>query len=417
MGRQMSAEIIAIGSELLLGDIVNTNAQFIAKELSCMGINVHFQSVVGDNKDRLEQCLNIAKERADIIITTGGLGPTYDDLSKETIAKNFNRELVLNQEVLNKIESFFKRVKREMTPNNAKQAYMPKDCIIFDNHYGTAPGCAIEGDDGKIAIMLPGPPSEMKPMFLNHAMAYLSKFCDGVIASKTIYTIGIGESALETKLYDLMKNSTNPTVAPYAKDGECILRVTASAPTKEQAIEMIDPVVEEIYKKVGIYIYGVDIGSIEAAVVKLLAEKGIKVALAESCSGGLVAKRITDIPGASEIFDIGIVAYSNEIKNKILGVDEFILEEYGAVSKQCAVQMAKGMYNLSGNDLAVSITGVAGPSESEDKKAGLVYMALYDGQKTWVKTIDLPRQYRAYIRIVSANYALDMIRRYVINNY
>ena len=415
MAKNKSAEIIAIGTEILLGNIVNTNAQFISEKLSQMGIDVYYQSVVGDNPKRLEEVLNLAKSRADIIITTGGLGPTYDDLSKETIAKNFGKELVMHEPTKERIIKFFQKVGSKMTDNNLKQAMMPKGAVIFENGFGTAPGCAITGDDGKIAIMLPGPPKEMKPMFENCAMKFLSQFCDAIIESKTLYTTGIGESSLEDKLRDMMTEYKNPTIAPYAKEGECILRVTAKCETKEEALRLIDDAIEKIKERVGEYIYGIDVGTLEAAVVNLLKEKHLKVALAESCTGGLIAKRITDIPGSSEVFEMGMVAYSNEVKTTFLGVDEEVIEKYGAVSPECARQMARGIYALSGADMGLGVTGVAGPGQSENKPSGLVYLALFDGEKTWTKELKLPYSMREFVRIISANYGLDMIRRAALN--
>jgi len=410
MSKNKSAEILAIGTELLLGNIVNTNAQFIAEKLSQIGIDVYYQSVVGDNPKRLEECLNIAKSRADIVITTGGLGPTYDDLSKETIAKNFGRELIMHEPTKERIVRFFDKVGHKMTDNNLKQALVPADSTVFENDFGTAPGCAVS--DGKnTVIMLPGPPKEMKPMFENSVMPYLLQFTDYIIESKTLYTTGIGESRLEDILRDMMVEYKNPTIAPYAKDGECILRVTAKCETKEEAIRLIDDAIVKIKERVGEYIYGIDVGTLEAAVVDLLKEKKCTVALAESCTGGLIAKRITDIPGSSEVFGTGIVAYSNETKMKVLGVEREIIEKYGAVSEECARQMAEGVYKLSGASFGVGVTGVAGPGQSENKPAGLVYIALHNGKETKVRKMNMPYSMREFVRIITANYALEMIRR------
>ena len=406
-----SAELISIGTELLLGNILNTNAKYISEKLSQMGIDVYYQTVVGDNPDRLERALELAKTRADIIITTGGLGPTYDDLTKETIARDFGKKLVMHEPTKEFIEAFFKKVKREMTPNNLKQAMLPENSVIFPNKVGMAPGCAVEDDFGKIAIMLPGPPREMTAMFEDSVMDYLAQFCDSIIASKTIYTAGIGESTLEDTLYDMMTTSTNPTIAPYAKEGECILRVTAKCKTKEEAERLIDEAIEKVKARVGEYIYGIDVGTIENAIVTLLKEKGLKAAFAESCTGGLISKRITDIPGASDVFDMGLVAYSNDVKIKVLGVDEAIIREHGAVSEECAVAMAKGIYKLSGADFGIGVTGVAGPGQSEEKPAGLVYIALWDGKEAKTRRMNVSRTTRGMVRLFAANYALDMLRR------
>ncbi len=415
MAEKKSAEILAIGTEILLGDIVNTNAQYIAQKLSAMGIDVYYQSVIGDNPDRLEAALELAKHRADIVITTGGLGPTYDDLSKETIAKSYGKKLVLHEPTRDRLIEIFKKYNFEMTPNNMKQAYMPEGCVFFKNDYGTAPGCAVIDDEGRIAIMLPGPPREMKPMFDNHAMKFLAQYGSGVIESRTIYTSGIGEAIVEDMLHDMMVEHKNPTIAPYAKDGECIVRVTAKAATSEEALALIDPVVEKVKDQLGLYVYGVDAGSIEAATVAELKKRGLKAAFAESCTGGLMAKRLTDVPGASEVFELGLVTYSNDMKSMFLGVDDEVLSAFGAVSSECAIEMAKGAYALSGADMAIGITGVAGPDESEGKPVGLVYIALYDGEKSWVKRLEIQNPQRDYIRIVASTRAFDMVRRAAIH--
>jgi nicotinamide-nucleotide amidase len=412
----MNAEIIAVGTEILLGDIVNTNAQYIARGLSNLGINVFFQTVVGDNPKRLENCLNLAKERADIIITTGGLGPTYDDLTKETIAKNFGRNMVLDQESYDTIAVFFEKMGRTMTENNKKQAIMPEGSIILKNPNGTAPGCIIESEDNKVAIMMPGPPREMKPMFDNFVIPYLKKFSNNVIVSKTMCIIGMGESTLESILYDMIHSMDNPTVAPYAKDAECTLRVTAKAKTEEEAIALIDPVIEKIKGILGKVVYGVDSPSLPHHIVELLREKQKTVAFAESCTGGLMSKRITDIPGSSDVFHMGVVAYENSIKTDILGVRPYTLQKYGAVSPQCAIEMAHGIYKLSRSSYGVGITGIAGPGGgTSEKPVGLCYIAVYDGKKTWVKKTIIQRS-RDYVRHSVSNIAFDMVRHFAMHD-
>jgi len=411
-----SCEILCVGTEILLGDIVNTNAQYISRGLSQLGIDVYYETVVGDNPARLEEALNIAKTRADIIITTGGLGPTYDDLTKETISRNFGRELEMNQKCLEELTAFFVKGNRIMTENNKKQAMMPKGCIILDNPQGTAPGCIIEGDDGKTAIMMPGPPREMKPMFDNHVRPYLRQFSEDIMVSRVIRVISLGESAMEDRLRDMMESMTNPTIAPYAKDSECLVRITAKAKSEQEAYDMMEPVIEEIQQKLGIYAYGVDVDSLEEHIVQLLTEHGKTVAFAESCTGGLAAKRLTDVPGSSAVFRTGIVAYSNGTKRNVLGVRSSTLKKWGAVSHQTAVEMALGVYNLSGADIGVGITGIAGPDGgTEEKPVGLVYVAATDGVRTWVKKLYVPRS-REYIRISAVNNAYDMVRRFVIRD-
>ena len=415
----MNAEIICVGTELLLGDIVNTNAADIARGLAHLGINVYHQAVVGDNPQRLKDCLKDAFLRSDIVLLTGGLGPTYDDLTKETVASHFNRRLVMDEKSLAEIESFFNRVGRNMTENNRKQAMMPEGCIILHNPNGTAPGCIIEGDDGKIAVMMPGPPREMRPMFEGPVTDYFSrKFGgDGVLVSRTINFFGVGESALEDRLKDLLVNSTNPTIAPYAKTAECQLRVTARAATEEAAEKLIAPVVAQIAAIYPDEIYGYDYHTINEAAVKVLSEKRLTLACAESCTGGLVAQRIVDVPGASAMFLGGVVAYANSVKQNALGVSEKTLAEHGAVSRECALEMARGVKKLTGADIAVATTGVAGPEGGTERApVGRVYIAaVCEGGET-VRELNLARgrsDDRESIRYTSSSHAFDMVLRAV----
>lgn len=413
--KQRSAEILCIGTELLMGDIINTNAAYLAKELAGLGINLYHQSVVGDNPERLRQSLQLALSRADIVITTGGLGPTYDDLSKETIAACFGRKLVMDEESLIRIQAHFLRLGREMTDNNKKQAMMPQDCVIFQNENGTAPGCAIEGSgelEGKTAIMLPGPPREMKPMFEQQVKPYLLKDSDTRLVSHTMHFFGIGESMLEDKLRELMEKSLNPTVAPYAKTGEVQLRVTARVKNGEDADLLLKPVMEQIRQTVGEFLYGVDVGDLQTAAVRLLTEKGLKVAVAESCTGGYLAKRLTDVSGSSKVFECGVCSYSNRIKHQLLGVSEQTLEEYGAISEQTAEQMASGVRNLSGADIGISVTGNAGPTADEGKEVGLVYIGVDSPKMTHVFTLHVNRRdqdARETIRYLASSHALSLI--------
>ncbi|MGI6153640.1 MAG: competence/damage-inducible protein A [Christensenellaceae bacterium] len=372
----MKAEILCVGTEILLGDIVNTNAAYIARGLADIGINVYYQSVVGDNNERLKEALHLAFSRADIVIMTGGLGPTYDDLTKETVAEYFGKKMVMDEEALYRITSFFDKYGRKMTENNKKQALMPEGATAFQNDFGTAPGLAISNDK-KTAILLPGPPKEMVPMFDNSALPYLMRFSDHVLVSSNIKLYGIGESNVEDLLYDLMTKSKNPTIAPYAKPGEVTLRVTASAKSKEECRKMIEPVIEQIYSIMGEYIYGVDIESLQEALVIALKDKGLTIAIAESCTGGLVSQLVTQIPGSSEVFGCGVCAYSNEIKQKILGVDAETLAANGAVSAETAAEMAEGVRKIAGADIGISVTGVAGPDGgTEEKPVGTVYIAI-----------------------------------------
>lgn len=407
-------ELISVGTEILLGDILNTDAQYLSIELAKLGISVIHQSTVGDNRERLLAQLDEAAKRSDIIILSGGLGPTPDDLTKEVCCEFFGKEMFLHEPTVEKIKKYFSSKGIEMAQNNLKQAMLPKDCVIFPNDNGTAPGMAIEKDDIHI-LVLPGPPRELKPMFQNCAVPYLMQFSDRIIVSHNIRTFGIGESSMAERVNDLF-DAQNPTVAPYAKDGEALLRVTAMAKTKEDAESLCEPIIEEIKKRLDAYVYGVDYNCIEEAVVGMLKEHHLKVATAESCTGGLIAKRITDVPGASEVFECGIISYANEIKHKVLGVSEDDLNKYGAVSEPVAKQMAQGALKVSGADIAVSVTGIAGPdSDSTGKPVGLVYIGLADKENVWVREIRTSRRDRSYNRYVSASNALDMIRLYIDN--
>ncbi len=372
----MNAEILCIGTELLLGNVVNTNAAWLSQQLARLGINVYHHTVVGDNAQRLEEALQLAFSRSDLVITTGGLGPTYDDLSKETISKYFNRPLVLHQPSLEKIQEFFAKRPSAMMPNNEKQAYQPEGAVVFPNHSGTAPGAAIEGG-GKVAIMLPGPPRELKLMFEREVLPYLQKFSDHVIVSRDLQLFGIGESLTETLLKDLMTSSVNPTLAPYAKEGEVNLRLTASAPSAAEGYAMMEPLMAKIDKLVGQYIYGIDVPDLQTALVRYLLEHHITVSAAESCTGGLVSKSITDIAGCSAIYPGGVCSYSNEMKMKWLGVKASTVAAHGAVSEETALEMAQGIRQATGADLGVSTTGVAGPDGgTAEKPVGLVYVAV-----------------------------------------
>lgn len=414
MSKLAVCELISVGTEILLGDILNTDAQYLSIELAKLGISVIHQSTVGDNRERLLAQLDEAAKRSDIIILSGGLGPTPDDLTKEVCCEFFGKEMFLHEPTVEKIKEYFSSKGIEMAQNNLKQAMLPKDCVIFPNDNGTAPGMAIE-KDGVHILVLPGPPRELKPMFQNCAVPYLMQFSDRIIVSHNIRTFGIGESSMAERVNDLF-DAQNPTVAPYAKDGEALLRVTAMAMTKEDAESLCEPIIEEIKKRLDAYVYGVDYNCIEEAVVGMLKEHHLKVATAESCTGGLIAKRITDVPGASEVFECGIISYANGIKHKVLGVSEDDLNKYGAVSEPVAKQMAQGALKVSGADIAVSVTGIAGPdSDSTGKPVGLVYIGLADKENVWVRKIRTSRTDRSYNRYVSASNALDMIRLYIDN--
>lgn len=406
-------EIISVGTELLLGNIVNSDAQMLSRKLSELGLNVYWHTVVGDNPERLQETVNIAKSRADIIITTGGLGPTCDDLTKQTLSAAFGRKLVMHQDIAEELRQWFAARGQTMTENNLQQAQLPEHCTIFPNACGTAPGCAFE-EGGIHVLMLPGPPSECADMFDKQARPYLEKLGDGVILSRTLKIFGMGESKLESLLREQMNSMTNPTLAPYAKDGECELRITAKAATAEQAKELIDPVERQLHELLGDLIYGVDVPDLETVVVRMLTERGMTLAAAESCTGGLIAKRLTDVPGSSAVFKGGVVSYCNEVKADLLGVPEDVLEQYGAVSEQTACAMARGVKTALGCDLAVATTGVAGPGcDDAGNPAGLVYIALAYGEDVSVRRMQLSNATRARVRTTAAHHALDLIRRFL----
>ncbi len=373
-----NAEILCVGTEILIGDIVNTNAAFISGRLAVMGINQYYQAVVGDNPARLENAITGAMARCDLLIMSGGLGPTYDDLTKESAAKCMGRELYFDRRSYERMKSYFDFRGKVMTENNKKQAYIPCGSTVFDNDAGTAPGCAIEDfENGKIIIMLPGPPFEMKKMWLESVEPYLQKFTDRHFVSKNVEIFGMGESEVESRIRSLMENSVNPTIAPYCGDGEVRLRVTASGKTKDECEKLVAGAIEQIKtSEVGPYVYGVDT-TLEGAFVDRCRECGKVVATAESCTGGLVAKRITDVSGSSEMFGYGCVTYANEAKMKLLGVKAETLEKYGAVSEHTAREMASGVRALSGADIGVATTGIAGPGGgTAEKPVGLVYLGV-----------------------------------------
>ena len=373
----MKAEIIAVGTEILLGDILNTNAQFLSKELASLGIDVYYQSVVGDNEYRLLNIFEESLNRSDIIITTGGLGPTKDDLTKEVAAKYFEQELVLDKYSWDKIKTYFEKIGKVVTINNKKQAYFPKEAIILENNNGTAPG-AILKKNNKIIIILPGPPKEMQAMYNESVKPYLKNLSKEVMVSKTLKFCGIGESYLEEKLIDLIKEQSNPTIAPYAKESEVTLRITAKAKDEKEAINLINPIVSEIQNRIGDYLYSVDDKNLEDVLVEDLIKKNLTISVAESCTGGMVSSTIINYPGVSSVFVEGCVTYSNEAKMKSLNVKKETLDKYGAVSKETAMEMAYGIAQRHKTNIGISTTGIAGPEGgSEEKPVGLVYFGIY----------------------------------------
>ncbi len=408
-----TAELIAVGTELLLGNIANTDAQMISEGLSQLGINVYYHTVVGDNPERVRQAVDIARHRADILITTGGLGPTCDDLTKVAIAQAFGKELVYHAPSAQRIRDRFAAMERPVTENNFQQAMLPEGCTVLDNDWGTAPGVAFEAE-GTHVIMLPGPPKECEMMFRHRAVPYLKALSDGVIASRTVKTFGIGESAAEALLRDLMNSLQNPTLAPYAKPTGTELRITAHAQTEAEAFALIAPVEAQVKEILGDKVIGVDVGSLEEVCYALLKEKGLTVGTAESCTGGLIAKLITDLPGSSALFRGGIVSYTNEVKAGVLGVPQDMLDQYGAVSPQVAEAMARGAKAALGCDIALSTTGVAGPDpDDRGNPIGLVYLGLAYQDQCYVTEFHAGKVARERIRRQSAQTALDLLRRYL----
>ena len=410
-----TVEIISVGTELLLGNIVNSDAQDLSRELSNLGLNVLYHSVVGDNPGRLKAAVALARDRADVLITTGGLGPTCDDLTKQTLTEAFGRQLVFHPECAEGIKRFFARMGREMTENNLQQAYLPEGCTVLDNAWGTAPGCAFEAG-GTYVVMLPGPPRECLPMFRERAMPWLARLSEGRIRSRILRVFGMGESAVESLLRDRMNGLTNPTLAPYAKEGEVELRITAKADTEAEADKLIAPIEAEVRALLGDLVYGADVSGLEQVVLEGARERGLTLGTAESCTGGLIAKRITDIPGSACAFKGGVVSYHCEIKAGVLGVSQALLDEKGAVCAEVAREMALGARKVLGCDLAVSVTGVAGPDPDErGNPVGLVFTALAAPDGVWVKRLNLASQAarRDRTRNLAANHALDMVRRWL----
>jgi len=408
----LNCTILTIGTELLMGQIINSNATFLSKELNEIGINVLYHISVGDNPKRLEGTLAIIDKLSDIIITTGGLGPTQDDISKEIISKYYSKKLILHEPSLEKLKNFFHKINKEMTSNNIKQAYLPDSSIILDNEFGTAPGFIIE-ENNKTIISLPGPPKEMTNMYLNQVKPYLLTKSNQVIQSQILKFVGIGESKLESELQTLIDNH-NPTLATYANNGEVSLRITAKAASSYEANTLIAPILETIRKKFSEYIYSFNNETLEEVVAKLLIENNISISLAESCTGGLLATKLTSIPGISKVFDRGIICYSNNSKIKELSVDREIIEFYGAVSKETALAMCEGLKKVTKSDLAISITGIAGPDGATvEKPVGLVYIGVASKDRSFVKKFNLHGS-RDTIRNYSTIHALNIIRKLIL---
>jgi nicotinamide-nucleotide amidase len=406
----MVSEILAVGTELLIGQIANTNAQYLSRRLNDAGISVYYHSVVGDNPGRLKECLLLALRRADVIITTGGLGPTQDDLTKETIAEAMGRKLVIHKESYESIKSFFEKRKKKMGKNNEKQAYLPEGSIVIPNNNGTAPGCIIESDN-KIVVMLPGPPKEMIPMFENVVFPYFINRTGETIHSRILKVFGVGESEMETSIFDIIDSQRDPTIAPYVGMGEIIIRITTRCHDKNEADERIIPVVAKIKDRLGDCVFSENGETMEEVVVSLLKKHGMNISVAESCTGGMLSSKLINIPGVSEVFERGIVTYSNKSKVEELNVSEKTLREYGAVSPETAIEMVKGLIAKTRTHTGIAITGIAGPEGGTEKKpVGLVYIALSINGDIECHEFNLMGD-RERIRNVACLNALNLLRK------
>lgn len=405
----MKSAILSVGTELLFGQITNTNSVYISRQLNMLGIDVMYHYTVGDNPERLAEMIRQAFTDCDLIITSGGLGPTQDDLTKEIAAEVLHDELVLNEKILNDLETYFKKMNRVMTENNKKQAYLPSRAVMFDNDAGTAPAFALE-ENGKIIICLPGPPREMERLFERKVKPFLEEKSESVIYYKMVRTFGIGESMLETELKEWIDGQTDPTVATYAKEGESCFRVASKRKTLEEAKSAVEEMLRQIDAKIGQYVYSYDDEELYQVVSKKLLENKITISSAESCTGGLFAQTLTEMPGISAVFDRGYITYSNKAKMEELGVKAETLEQYGAVSEQTAIEMAEGIKRKTGSRCCVSVTGVAGPDGgTEEKPVGLVYICVIFDQKRECREFRMRNISRKWNRNYSLLCMLNMI--------
>lgn len=414
----MEAEIINVGTELLMGSVVNTNAAFIAKECTKLGIGIYYQTVVGDNEGRLVKAIETARKRADLVILTGGLGPTKDDLTKESVAKVFQKNLKEDETVKNEIRELFKiRGKKEITDNNWKQAMVIDGAKILHNPNGTAPGFILE-DETCTIVLLPGPPRELIPMMEEQVVPYLASRQDCVFVTKMVKICGVGESTVEDRIQDFIVSQSNPTIATYAKTNEVHVRITAKGKDEEEAKKLLKPIVKEIKNRFGNDVYTTDEKvNLEDCVVKLLTKHELTMVTAESCTGGLIASTIVNVPGASSVLKESFVTYSNKAKRKYLDVSKSTLKKYTEYSEKCAKEMARGAALVNDSDVSVAVTGIAGPGGgTEDKPVGLVYISCFVKGKTVVKEHHFYGT-RTMIREQSVVHALDLLRRCIIDNY
>ena len=410
----MVVELVCVGTELLLGNIVNTNAAYLSEKCAALGLSCYFQTVVGDNETRLTEVLKTAISRSDIVILSGGLGPTEDDLTKEIAAKVCGRELYMHEPSRQVLKDFFARRGIEITENNWKQAMMPEGAVVLENPNGTAPGVIIETEEAKV-ILLPGPPNELYPMFESSVAPYLAGLTSQVICSRTVKICGVGESKAETMIRDLIDAQTNPTLATYAKTGEVHIRVTAKAENEVSAYNLIAPVVKELEKRFGKTVYSTEEDvTLEQAVVGLLSSRDLTVTCAESCTGGLLSGRLINVPGVSDVYKAGFVTYSNKAKYKLIGVKRSTLRKYGAVSLQTAREMALGAAKTAHADVAVAVTGIAGPDGgTQEKPVGLVYIACSVKGRVFVKKYQFSGN-RSKVRESTVAAALTLMRRCIM---
>lgn len=370
----MRAEIISIGNELLSGDTLNTNTYYITRRLTELGIDVFYHTSVNDDVHILKDVIDISLRRVDLVIFTGGLGPTYDDMTKEVVSSTLGLKLILNDELKEALEDRFRKNNRKMTPNNLKQVYIPEGAKYLINEIGTAPGIFLEWKD-KVIVMLPGPPKEMKTMFDKYVIPLIKQ--DNIIEEKIIKTIGIGESQLESAIEDIIKENKDVYIATFAKEGIVDIKIVVKGKNKDKLEKLLDDTIRKIRSRIGNYIYSYEDERIEEVVYKILKKKNMKIAFCESCTGGLIASKFTRIPGVSEVFDRALVTYSNTSKMEELNVSPDTLIKHGAVSKETAYEMAKGLMEKTGVDVALSVTGIAGPSGGSDTKpVGLVYIGI-----------------------------------------
>lgn len=413
----MTVELICVGTELLLGNIVNTNAAYLAEKCAGLGLSCYFQTVVGDNAQRLALVLKTAMERSDIVILSGGLGPTEDDLTKEVAAQVCGRELIMDEASRQAIAEFFEKRGTVPTENNWKQAMMPADAIVLENPNGTAPGAILETEAARV-VLLPGPPNELYPLFEEKVEPYLRKLTNQAICSQTVKICGLGESKVETMVKDLIDGQTNPTIATYAKTGEVHIRVTASAEDQKAAGKLIKPTVKELKARFGNSIYTTeDDITLEKAVADLLIANDLSLTCAESCTGGLLSGRIINVPGVSEVYKSGYITYSNKAKRRLLGVKKTTLQKHGAVSEQVAEEMAKGAALFAKADVSVAVTGIAGPDGgTEEKPVGLVYIACCVKGKVTVKKYQFSGN-RGKVRESAVSAALSLLRSCVLEYF